>query len=521
MRVVRAALVSAAAAGSVLMVFVAANQARFGSVHFVRFREITLGIEIALFLALVVRRDPRAALGAWAARLEGLLASPRFFGAASFTMLALFVLSALTQHWAFRTSSHDFSMIDEALDRSLHGPFLFSPVLGRSFLSEHFSPILALLVPLHALFRTPYLLILIQPLALWASGLALRGLLRDQGVPDSLAALACVLYWNHARMVSTLDYLFHMECLLPLGLFVLFRLRKHPAGIGYWVALLLTLSIKEDVGLYVAGVGIWMALAERRRALGAATTLVSLAWSIAAVQFAIPAFAGGASYAFADRWASWGHGWGGILIGFATRPASLARALFATPYLRFFASLLLLPFASRWGWTIVMAPWILNATSSLEVQSSLSLYYGIPLLACAAIATALALAPASPARSLPRAAGLGLAALAIVLDVSHLSFPAIPRERGAVLRAIAAIPDTSLVQLMPCFDPVAGYERRKVLLFPGENLVAAHVVLRTKDTTWPFTEAAVESLADAAVRSGKYRDPATFPGFHVLERRAP
>ncbi len=520
MRLVRAALVFFAAAGSVLLALVAVNQARFGSVHFVRFREITLSIEIALVLALVLRRHPRAALGAWAVRLERLLESPRFFHAASVAMLALFVLSALTQHWAFRTSSHDFSMIDEALDRSLHGPFLFSPVLGRSFLSEHFSPILALLVPLHALFRTPYLLILIQPLALWASGVVLRDVLRDQGVPASLAALACVIYWNHARMVSTLDYLFHMECLLPLGLFVLFRLRKH-AGAWFGLALVLTLSIKEDVGLYVAGIGMWMALAERRRALGVVTALISLAWSIAAVQFAIPALAGGASYAFADRWSHWGHGWGGILAGFASRPASLARALFAAPYVRFFASLLLLPFASRWGWTIVMAPWILNATSSLGVQSGLSLYYGIPLLACAAIAAALAMAPASPARSLPRATGLGLAALAIVLDVSHLSFPTIPRERGAVLRAIAAIPETSLVQLMPCFDPVAGYDRRKVLLFPGEDLVAPHVVLRTEDTTWPFTAAAVESLADVATRSGKYRDRAAFPGFRVLERRAP
>jgi uncharacterized membrane protein len=519
LRVLQAALLVTAGLGAGLLVLIALNLARFGEIRLVRFREATLAVEIALLAAMLAGRDPSSRLDRWRARVEQWIADERFYRAMLGAMLVLFVIAALTQHWAFRTGSHDFSMIDEALYWSHHGHFLYSPVLGRSFLSEHFAPILMALVPLHALVPSPYLLVLIQPLALWASGPVLGAILRREGVAPAPRHLALLVYLNHAVMVSTLGYLFHMECFLPLALFTLFLMARRRSWLGYGLALLFALSIKEDVGFYVAGFGLWIAIAEKRWRLGLFTAAASLAWSLAAIQLAIPVFAvhdGG--YAFLGRWNHWGHGIGGALLGMASRPLDVAAALFAKPFLGCFASLLFLPFASRFGFVLVLAPWVLNATSALAPQRMLSLYYGIPLLACAALASVAALRDLRPRRIATGRMAFALAALAVMANVSNLSFPAIPRERAAIVRSIAAIPDSIDCQLQGCFFPVAGYAREKFLLRPGEPLTKARVILWTRGPTWPFSRAEVDSLARSAIASGRYRNVGKTPGFYLLER---
>ena len=467
MRLVRAFFLVLALLTALLLPLIAMNLARFGTIQLERFREPTLALYACLALYAGLRGDRADHFRRWFARLSAATASAGFFRAVSLVMLGLYLMSAVTQHWAFRTYSHDFSMIDEALDQSLHGRFLFSPVLGTSFLGEHFSPILALFVPLHALAPNPYLLVLIQPLALWSSGLVLRAILRNEGIGDATAHVACLIYWNHAIMVSTLNYLFHMECFLPLAILGMFWFYRRRAHWGYALCVLLALSIKEDVGLYLAGFSVYAALVDRRRMLAAVTAAVSLAWVAAAVGLAIPHFSHhSAGYAFASRWARWGHGPLGVFAGYVLHPGAFFAALLARPYLSVFISLLLLPFASPWGWILFVVPWVLNATSSLVPQAELSLYYGIPVLAFAELASVRGLRSKvfeSAARS---RLGPILACLAIALNVSDMSFPTIPRTRGPMLQAIDAVPRSARSQLMPCFYPVAGYARNKEILRP-------------------------------------------------------
>jgi hypothetical protein len=348
----------------------------------------------------------------------------------------------------------------------------------------------------------------------------LRAALRADGLGACAAHLACLVYWNHRVTISTLNYPFHMESFLPLAFFAIYLFHRRGARAKYWAALVLALCIKEDVGVYLLGFGAYLVLAERRVALGAATALVSLAWTGVAVQSVIPALAEDGAYGVGGLWSHWGQGLG-IFAGFASRPVELLVAMLAKPYLVFFASLLFLPFASRWGWLLFIAPWGVNATSSMPQQSGLSLYYGIPLLAFAAVASAIAWRGRGAARirRQPWAAAIG--SLVVLLDVSHLSFPEIPRDRGAMVTAIRSIPDSTVVQLMPCFYPVAGYQQRKLVLRPGEPLTSPYVLIRSRDTTWPFTREQAESTAAAAIRSGLYRNSSRIEGFYFLERARP
>lgn len=291
----------AVAAGAAVVVFLVLGNVAQPTLGLHRLREPSLVLWGGLALFVLLHPAPVTHWHRWRARLGAALDHPACYPAIAGVMLAVFLTSAASRHLAFYTGSHDFSMIDEALYQSHRGRLLYSPVLERSFLSEHFSPILLLLIPLHALAPTPWLLVLAQPVVLWASGLLLRATLVEAGVAGGIANLALLAYLNHSGLVSALEFPVHMESALPLLVLALYRAARRGRLVSCWAAATLALAVKEDVGLYLAGFGAWLALAERRRRLGIATAAAGLAWTLLATQWVIPAFAPPGGVGFRPR----------------------------------------------------------------------------------------------------------------------------------------------------------------------------------------------------------------------------
>ena len=522
LRVIRGLALALALACLALLPLVALNLTHVGVVEIKRFREITWALYAALAAFALARRDRGAFAARWTSRLRAILSHPRFFPAASLTMLALYVLAALTQHWSFRTFSHDFSMIDQALVPRADRPPLYAPLLSRSFLSGHFSPILFPLVPLHALIRSPYLLVLLQPLALWAAVLPLRKILKGAGVPVATANLACLVYLNHPIQIATLSYLFHMECFLPVLLFLAFRCYQ---GRSWWLcagALLLTLAVKEDVGVYLLGFAAYAALVDRKRAFGVATAAVGVAWVALAIKLGMPQWGGMVKgYPLWVLWRAWGEGPWGVAVGFATHPFQVLAALLAWPYVKFFALLLFVPFFRRSAVLLFLIPWLVPATSGYAQQRDLGLYYGLPLLAFAALAGALGLASSRFQRLAGSRWAPYLASAVIALNIAHLSYPKIPRSRPTVLRELSAVPKDARLEAMSCFFPVLGYSRVLSLIQDERDLSADYAVLRSDGTPWPLQPGTARRIVDRALASGSYQDLSTVEGFHILRRVKP
>ena len=483
------------------------------------FREPTWVLYGALALFVLARRDRALFIRAWAGRLHSILDGARFFPTMAGAMLLLYLDAAWTQHLSFHTFSHDFSMIDEALMPHPGRPLLYSPLLGRSFLSEHFSPILLLLVPLHALVRSPWLLVTLQPVALWASVVTLRPILTRLGVSGAAGNVACLVCFNHPVQIATLLYLFHMECFLPLFVFAMVLAYLRGSIWMYAAAVALTLAVKEDAGLYVAGFGLYAALGDRRRALGLLTAAAGIAWTAFAIRVGMPAM-GGPEHAYPSlsRWSAWGRGPASILWGFLSHPGRFARALLGWSYVKFFASLLFTPFLGPACLLLFVVPWIVPATSASVQQAVLGLYYGAPLLACSAIAGAFGLASAAYRRVASPRLVLAAACAAVALSVSHLSYPEIPRGRGRFLHELSAIPDTAVVQAMSCFYPVLGYRREKSLIAGGTELNAGYAILRTDETPWPLRPGEPRAIVDRALASGSYENLSSVRDFYILRR---
>ncbi len=507
-----------AAAAVLVLPLIVANLTQSDPLGLSRFREPTFAFWLALLVWAIARRHPTRGLVRLRDAMERVLKHPLFFRWMSSVMLFLFVACSLTRHLSFGTSLFDFSIFDDALATTLEGKLLHVPIWNRSFLTQHFSPILILLVPFRWAFPSPYMLLVLYPLVLWASVLPFRALLASANTPPALVNLLSLLYLNAPLMISTLKYDFHVEALLPLAFLSLFLMHRRALDRAYWLLLILNLMIKEDVAVYLLGFATYLGFAEKRWRRAGLTAVVCLLW-LALLPLLTPLSAtdGWEGYRFLERWSQWGETPIEILVAMMLQPIDLLSALLRVRVVELLACLLFLPCLGRFGWMLFLLPWVINTTSE-TAQASLVTYYGIPLLAFAAAAAVDGMESRVFRRLATGWRGMSIAALGLVLSVSHLSFPWIPSQRGEVLAAIEALPRTASVQAMPNLWPVLGHERERLLLWPDVEVDGDTVVMWTSGRTWPFEPKEAAELARELVASGRYRSVAAIPGFAVLVR---
>jgi len=498
---------------------IALNLARFGDLALTRFRGPTYILWAAVVVVVLARVDPRSAAIGFTARVRDLFSHPRFFPAMAGVGLAVYVLVAATQYLSFHTFSHDFSIFDESLYNTVRGNFLYSSVLGRNFFSQHFSPTLLLLLPLYLAGAKATVLLVVHPVVLWAAVLVLRDAAKASNLTPEVQNLVCLVYLCHPIAVHTLSYVFHIEALLPLLVFSAWAAYCRNRLTLFWLVLVLMLGIKEDVGIYVAGLGLYILLGRRRPVLGALVCVAGIAWTWMAVGVALPAFGGSdGHYAFLSRWGQWGHSIFGVVWGWITHPLEFASSLLNTRIIKYLACLVFLPLVGRWTWLLIAGPWIVNATSALEIQSRLGLYYGIPLLAFGIVAAIEVLRRDDGGSQLVRKWAPALAAVAIVLNVANFTFPEVPRCRPAVVEAIRAIPKDARVAAMPCLYPIFDRTMDTTLIWPRRPSEADFEALRTDHTTRPFTPPEVKRRIERRLKSERWETWFEIDDFVILRR---
>ncbi|MEU8248019.1 DUF2079 domain-containing protein [Nonomuraea sp. NPDC048916] len=220
--------------------------------------------------------------------------------------LAYSVLS-LTRFAGFRAGAYDLVIFDQAVRsysrfelpvaivKGVHNDF--GP--GFAILGDHWSPILALLAPLYWIFDGPQTLLVAQAVLMAAAAVPLwvftRRALGSPGVAH-VVAVAYTLSWPVAETVA---FDFHEAAFAPLLTAVL--LERWQAGRRGHVVLaaLALLCVKEDMGLLVAGFGLFLLTQRGGRATGGAFVAGGLGFSWLASQVLIPLFGGRSDYYWA------------------------------------------------------------------------------------------------------------------------------------------------------------------------------------------------------------------------------
>jgi uncharacterized membrane protein len=240
-------------------------------------------------------------------------------GALTACVAAAYCVFALTLYRTFQTSTYDLVIFDQGVRSYAHFQPGISIVKGLhngfgphfSILGDHWSPILAALAPLYWIYGSPVTLLVAQAVLfalaippLWV--FTRRAFGGAEGGQKAVAAayLVSVAYALSWPIASALAFDFHEVAFAPvLTAVALERLQAGRLRTAL-IALGALLLVKEDMGLFVAGIGVYLAVSRprvlpRQLAVGLALVAVGIADTIIATYLLIPAFGGRSSYYWA------------------------------------------------------------------------------------------------------------------------------------------------------------------------------------------------------------------------------
>jgi len=237
-------------------------------------------------------------------------------GALTALVAGLYCVFALAQYYTFRTTSYDLVIFDQAVRSYANFEPGISIIKGVhndfgphfSVLGDHWSPILASLAPLYWIQDSPQILLVAQAFLfalaippLWMFTRRAFGGGTKAAAAAYLVSVAYALSWPIA---SALAFDFHEVAFAPvLTAVALERLQAGRLRTAL-VALGGLLLVKEDMGLFVAGIGMYLAVSRprvvrRQLAVAGALIVVGIADTFVTTYILIPAFGGRSSYYWA------------------------------------------------------------------------------------------------------------------------------------------------------------------------------------------------------------------------------
>jgi len=303
-----------------------------------------------------------------------------------------------THHLEFRTQKFDLGNMVQAVWSTAQGrPLEITNASGEqlSRLSSHVDPVLALLAPAWVLAPTPLTLAFLQIAACALGALPVFWLGRRHLESEALAAMLALAYLAYPWLAwVALDTMHPVTLAIPFLLFSVWALDTDRLGL-FAVFALLTLSTGELMGVTVAGLGIWYALARGRRRAGLVVCAAGLAWTFTSLYVIVPHFSGGESV-FYGAYETIGGSPRGVVRTAMTDPGTILGELLTRDTLAYVVELAL-PLAGLFllapGLAAVALPQLLaNTLSDLPTTSDPYWHYASALVPILVAATVLGIA---------------------------------------------------------------------------------------------------------------------------------
>ncbi len=438
--------------------------------------------------------------------------------------------------WTQYASNHfflvDIGVNDLAISGTLRGEFFRSPIGDWPYFAVHFKPILLLFLPLYVFFDHPMTLAAGYNLALAGAAAALWALARER-TGDARLALAFAAAWLFSHWTLSLHLSLHPESLAMPGFFLLFLTQGKKRAPLYWAALAWVLANKEDMALYLAFYGLYLAFWAREpdRRRGLLTTAVCIAWLLLALGVMAWLRPAGETYKGGEpalaRYASLGGGWGEIALHSLTHPLEIARRIFARPALWvLLGSLLFLPLLAPRTLPLLLPGALVFLASDSLPQQYLYHYYSYAMLPFAffgAVKGAALLRRRFPRWSAPAlitgllfTAALGMLAPTRSNSLLHRPFRVLPRHRMIRELLREHLPPDARVAAQ--YDLFCQIPRRPLVLplWP-ENMGRVNYAAVDKKGFWPdLTLEECDTLADG-FDSPDWRLVVSADDFYLLE----
>jgi uncharacterized membrane protein len=317
------------------------------------------------------------------ARFEQNKALPRWIAVGmAILFVAVFIWLNSRQYLTFQLRAPDVARFDQAIWNTLQGRFLATTIKENTILANHFSPFMALLSPLFLLWSDARVLFAVQIV-----GIAVAGLILYKIVEEKYALLGLLFllafYLNPALHQVTLLELRRVTLAMPFLALMLYGLYKGRRGLML-VGIIFALLCKENLGLIVAMVGLYLIVRERDWKWGAPIALLGAIWSVGMVLWVIPALSP-RNYPQLRYFSDWGGSLGAVALNMTRSPLRVLQTMFDGSSLRAIWRLLLplavvLPFLAVDILIIVLPLVGMMLLSNIRDMHQLQRWYLAPVL---------------------------------------------------------------------------------------------------------------------------------------------
>ena len=171
------------------------------------------------------------------------------------------------------------------------------PSVDYHRLGQHFTPALLLWFPLYALFPSPATLNVIQVALITAAGLVLYALARQYLEPRPSTLIALSFYGANAVIGPAVGNFFDYSQ-IPLFVFGLLWAMETQRWRLFWPLSLLILAVREDAGVVLCGVGLYLIFSRRYPRRGLALCALSVGYVVVVTTFIMPLFSADISERF-------------------------------------------------------------------------------------------------------------------------------------------------------------------------------------------------------------------------------
>jgi len=239
---------------------------------------------------------------------------------------------SVARHLAYQSHAFDLGNMDQAAWNTLHGNLMhFSDMaVGRRVLTSRFAihvePLLIALSALYLLHSGPETLLVAQAVVVSVGAVPAYLLARRALGRTWLPLVFPAAYLLHPSLQNAVLDDFHSvvlsACFLLWALYFAYC-RWMP---GYAVAAVLAMSTKEEIGLLVASIGLWLLLRGRTYA-GWMSSICGLGWFGFSILVLIPSFNPTGHSPYLSRYAYLGHGVGGVVLAALHHPGVIIHVL--------------------------------------------------------------------------------------------------------------------------------------------------------------------------------------------------
>ncbi len=270
----------------------------------------------------------------------------------------IYSITLIQGHRSFNINAYDIGYIDQPIWSTAYekGEIFLKSNLSRglgSYLSEHFSPILALIAPLYRVYDSIYVLYFLQSFLLALGALVLYLLCVEYKVSNfgKVILPICFLLFQPLKTANLFSFREDVFFVPLLFLLILFLEKKY--WVKFWLTVLLVFAIKENAPIVLFLIGAWL-LIKKERLHGLALITISGAFFYILNSKITPYFSNGASQTLlVSRLSFLGSNFNEIFNNIFFHPFYSLGKFFVVKIEKrtfFYLLTLLLPFIFFWRW---------------------------------------------------------------------------------------------------------------------------------------------------------------------------